>query len=330
MAITNAQTIIHENTTHPLPLDLNGSNFTYPFPLSLYSIPSQHQNLSMAFMDISPPTNISNGQTAVLLHGKNFCGATWNSTAHALVSAGYRVILPDQIGFCKSSKPVGYQFTLHQLASNTRGLLEELGVQKSTVIGHSMGGMLATRYALLFPENVEKLVLVNPIGLEDWLALGVPYQTIDTTVVSEAASNYTSIRAYEQETYYPNTTWRPEFDVWVTMLANIYKGSEAERFIYNQAQTVDMVLTQPVVYNFKDLEMRTLLMIGRRDNTAIGKQWSPKEVRERLGKYDVLGRETVGKIKRGELVEWEDLGHAPQIQDPERFEEALVGWLGER
>ncbi|WP_250666705.1 alpha/beta fold hydrolase, partial [Escherichia coli] len=47
------------------------------------------------------------------------------------------------------------------------------------VIGHSTGGMLATRYALMWPQQVEQLVMVNPIGLEDWKARGVPHITVD-------------------------------------------------------------------------------------------------------------------------------------------------------
>ena len=93
-----------------------------------------------------------NGRTVVLLHGKNFCAATWE--AHQpLSNAGYRVIAPDQIGFCKSTKPQAYQFSLHQLAANTRALLDSLGVEKAIVMGHSMGGMLATRYALIYPAR---------------------------------------------------------------------------------------------------------------------------------------------------------------------------------
>ena len=63
----------------------------------------------MAYMDVKPAR--PNGRTAVLLHGKNFCGATWQGTIAALTDAGYRVIAPDQIGFCKSSKPAQYQFS---------------------------------------------------------------------------------------------------------------------------------------------------------------------------------------------------------------------------
>ena len=337
-----AQAVISSSQpTNSLSGDTNGSNFTYPWPVHLFNFTSQLQNLSMAYMDISPPSpsfSPSNGsKVAVLLHGKNFCGATWEGTVRALLSKGYRLILPDQIGFCKSSKPSAYQFTFHQLAANTLQLLKSLDVSNITLIGHSMGGMLATRFALLYPDTVKELAMVNPLGLEDWIAKGVPYQTIEKTRESEAASNYASIRAYQQATYYVNT-WKDEYDVWVNMLVNIYFGSQRENFVLNQAQVTDMVLTQPVVYEFRNLKMRSLLVVGKKDTTAIGKQWSPPDVQARIGHYDVLGKEWLERVNggkgenegRGTLVEFEDLGHAPQIQEPGRWYDALLGWLGEQ
>ncbi|PSN68003.1 alpha/beta-hydrolase [Corynespora cassiicola Philippines] len=318
---------IINGTTANITSDLNGSNFTYQWPVNLYRFTSQLQKLEMAFMDVHP-TSEPNGEVAILLHGKNFCGATWNGTALALLDAGYRVILPDQVGFCKSTKPERYQFSLQQLALNTKGLLDELEIGNVTVIGHSMGGMLATRYSLMYPSSVSKTVLVNPIGLEDWKAKGVPYRSIDLLYNSERSSNYTSIRSYQQSTYYVNQ-WEPQYDIWVNMLVNIYKGSQAEAFAFNQALTTDAVLGQPVVYEFGLLKPKTLLINGKKDNTAIGKQWSPPEVAATLGHYDVLGKEVADQIPNGTLIEFEDLGHAPQIQAPERFHEALLGWLAE-
>ncbi|MFT8422310.1 MAG: alpha/beta fold hydrolase [Gluconacetobacter sp.] len=52
-------------------------------------------------------------------------------------------------------------------------------MQKAVLIGHSTGGMLAIRYALMYPRELTHLVLVDPIGLEDWLQKGVPYRTVD-------------------------------------------------------------------------------------------------------------------------------------------------------
>ncbi|KAM7190475.1 alpha/beta-hydrolase [Rhypophila sp. PSN 637] len=347
----------------PFPADINGSNFTYPWPLRLYRFQSQGLDLEMAFMDItindlSNPNErtdrskakganskpIKNGpqrnKTAILLHGRNFCAATWEETARVLLTGGgySRVIIPDQIGFCKSSKPGSrYQFSLQQLALNTHNLLAALGITNSssvsksltdlTVIGHSMGGMLGIRYSLLYPSSNSNLILVNPIGLEDYLSLGVPYQSIDDTLVTEQSTNYSFIRSYEQSTYYPNSLWTSSYDKWATMLANIYSGSQSGSSTQGQARVVDMVLTQPVVYELPLLKAKTLLLIGQKDNTAIGKQWSPPEVQQVLGRYDLLGKKARDMITGSTLVEFSDLGHAPHIQDPERFHAALVRWL---
>ena len=111
----------------------------------------------MAYLDVEPQ-GPGNGRVVVLLHGKNFCAATWEQTMQALLRAGYRVIAPDQVGFCKSSKPDGYQYGLPTLAANTHELLRSLGVSSPIIIGHSMGGMLALRYGLQYPDSTGAIV----------------------------------------------------------------------------------------------------------------------------------------------------------------------------
>lgn len=304
-------------------------DYPYPWPIHYHNVTTQQQYLSMAYMDVAPNTTTPTNQTIVLLHGKNFCGATWAETARILSSAGWRVIIPDQIGFCKSSKPPTYQYSLQQLASNTNSLLTALGLPSATILGHSMGGMLATRYALMFPAATSSLILTNPLGLEDWQALGVPWRSIDLLFDGELATNYSSIRAYQQATYYPDAPWTEAYDQWVRMLVSLYAvPDEGRTYAWDMALTTDMVLTHPIAHEFGLLRMPTLLLIGQRDNTAIGKQWSPPEVQEKLGHYDVLGKETAAKIPDATLVEFEGLGHSPQVQDPEAYHEALLGWLG--
>ncbi|KAM0437790.1 hypothetical protein ACHAPT_002155 [Fusarium lateritium] len=307
--------------------DLNGSNYTYPWPVKLFRFTSQLQSLEMAFMDV-PPKGYPNGKTALLLHGKNFCGPTWEGTIRALRREGYRVVAPDQVGFCKSSKPSAYQFSLEQFAWNTRGLLNALDVGNVTVIGHSLGGMLAARYSLQYPESVDKTVMVNAVGMEDYVQKGVPYVSIDTTYISEKASSYQSIRGYEQATYYMGE-WKEDYDKWVRMLVNIYYGSQRDNYVKNQAQIVDLVLTQPIAHRFKDIKTRTLIMVGTNDTTAIGAQWAPREVAAKLGHFDVLGKEVAGLIPDGHLIEFPGLGHAPQISHPSRFHKKLLAWLEE-
>lgn len=298
--------------------------FTYPFPEQTYRFISQRQSVEMVYMDVKPEQ--PNGRTLVLMHGKNFCAATWVGTIHALVSAGYRVIAPDQIGFCKSSKPAHYQFSLQQLASNTRALLDSIGVNHATVIGHSMGGMLATRFALMYPQQTEQLVLVNPIGLEDWKALGVPYRTVDDWYARELKTTADTIRKYQLTTYYGGK-WRREFDQWVEMQAGMYRGNGKETVAWNSALTADMIMNQPVIYEFPQLKMPVLLLIGELDNTALGKDAASPELQKALGDYRTLGREAARAIPKAKLINFPDLGHSPQIQAPERFHAELLTGL---
>ncbi len=297
-------------------------DFEYPFEVHGLDFTSQKLPLRMAYMDVAPQ-GTPNGRTAVLLHGKNFCSATWDKTIRALIAAGYRVVAPDQIGFCKSSKPEHYQYSFQQLAANTHALLAGLGVKDPIVIGHSTGGMLAFRYALMYPQETKALVTVNPIGLEDWKAKGVPMATIDQLYRGELETTADSIRDYERKTYYAGE-WKPDYDRWVTMLAGMYAGKEGELFAWSQALTSDMIFCQPAVYEFGNIGVPTLLMIGEKDNTAIGKNRASPEVRERTGNYKELGPETAKAIRGSILVTFPDYGHAPQIQDPDRFNEALL------
>ena len=298
--------------------------FAYPWPVSRFRFESQGDTLAMAYMDVRPAS--PNGRTAVLLHGKNFCAATWQGSIEALTKAGYRVIAPDQIGFCKSSKPAHYQYSFQQLAANTHALLASLGVARATVIGHSTGGMLAIRYGLMYPDGVDRLVLVDPIGLEDWKAKGVPWQSVDDWYRRERRTTADGIRNYERTTYYAGT-WQPSYEPWVQMLAGMYRGPGRDIVAWNSALLYDMIYTQPVVYELGHLEMPVLLVIGDRDTTAIGKDLAPPAVRATLGNYPILGKEAAARIPHAKLVEFPGLGHAPQIQGPAAFHAVLLDWL---
>ncbi|MEN8272687.1 alpha/beta hydrolase [Acinetobacter seifertii] len=298
--------------------------FKYPYPLQYFNFSSQQQNLKMGYMDVQPKK--PNGQTVVVLHGKNFCGATWEETISFLTQNGYRVIAPDQIGFCTSSKPDHYQYSFQQLAENTHALLDKLGVKQPILLAHSTGGMLATRYALMYPQETKLLGMVNPIGLEDWKAKGVPYRSIDQWYQRELKVSAESIKAYELKTYYQGQ-WKPEYDKWVDMLAGLNAGKGHEKVAWNSALIYDMIFTQPVYYEFSHLKVPTVLYIGTGDTTAIGSDIAPPEVKQKIGQYSVLGKEAAKLIPNAELIEFAGMGHSPQMQNPKLFHEALIKTL---
>ena len=297
------------------PLDAELTTVVYPFPVTFKTVENQGQKLKMAYMDAKP--NNWNGKTIVLLHGKNFNGYYFEQTAKALLKEGFRVIMPDQIGFGKSSKPQQYQFSFQQLAENTKTILDDLKIDKFILLGHSMGGMLATKMAVMYPDRIEKLILENPIGLEDYRKFS-PYQNIDKLYASELKNTYQSYKDYQLKFYYDGK-WKPEYDKWLNLLAGWTIHPDFTKTAWNAALTTDMVYTQPVGYDFENIIAPTLLIIGTRDRTAIGKANAPTELQPLMGLYQNLGKETQKKIKNSKLVELENVGHSPHIEVFDRF-----------
>ncbi|WP_188813993.1 alpha/beta fold hydrolase [Hymenobacter cavernae] len=307
----------------PASLNATLDGYEYPYPVKYLPLKQEHQTMRMAYMDV-PASGKANGRTVMLLHGKNFFGAYWRGTIQALTKAGFRVIVPDQIGFGKSDKLAIY-YSFHQLARNTRHLLDTLGIQKTVVVGHSMGGMVATRFTLMYPETVEKLVLENPIGLEDY-RLGVPFQSVDQAEATELKSTEESIRKYHGS-YYPNG-YPAAHDEWVRPLAAQTRHADFPKVALANALTFEMIYQQPVCYEFGRVTAPTLLIIGQADRTVVGKGLikDPK-VLATMGQYPELGRRTAAQIKGAKLVPIEKVGHIPHLEAPAQFYEALLSFL---
>lgn len=298
--------------------------FAYPWPVQTMTVDVVGQPAEIAFMDLAAPR--PNGKSVVLLHGKNFCGATWESTARSLLNAGYRVLIPDQLGFCKSSKPRNAQFSLELLASLTKRLMDSRGIVHAAVVGHSMGGMLAMRFAIMFPKTVDRLVLVSPLGLIDRSEQGLPYADVDTLWAGERQTTYASIKAYQQTNYYHNT-WKPEYDRWVWMLAGMYKGKGLADVALAQAKTSEMIKTQPVSHEFYRITPPTVVIVGALDKTAFGRQQAPATLQAFLTPIPQIAQSAVKKMPNAQLIALDGLGHSPQIEAPARFEPILLNAL---
>lgn len=299
------------------------SDYAYRYPVNYLEVEQEGQQYKMAYMDVSPPATFKNPQTVVLLHGKNFLGAYWQQTINFLAGQGYRVVVPDQLGFGKSDKAeVHYSF--HQLAQHTRNLLEHLKINQAVVVGHSMGGMLATRFALMYPETTTKLVLENPIGLEDYRRM-VPYKSLEELYQEELKRTEAGIRDYHK-TYY--TSWKPAYDEWVRIPAAQLRSPDYPLVARVSAHTYAMIYEQPVVYEFSDLKMPALLVIGLEDRTVVGKAYiKSEEERKKYGQYPLLGQQTAGAIPNAKLVELAGVGHIPHIEAPDQFHKALLEFL---
>lgn len=248
----------------------SGQTLNYPHPVKFLVLTIEHQPVKMAYMDVASAK--PNGNAVLFLHGKNFNGYYWKDVISFLNEAGYRVIVPDQVGWGQSDKP-NIHYSFHLLAANTKKLLDSLGLQKINVIGHSMGGMLAARFALMYPQTVDKLIFENPIGLEDYKTF-VPYQPVDVQYQNELKANYESLKKYQQ-TYYP--LWKPDYEQYVAAQFAALQIPDFKQATWASALTYQMIYEQPVVYEFKYIQQPTLIIIGQEDRTVVGKNMLTKE-----------------------------------------------------
>jgi pimeloyl-ACP methyl ester carboxylesterase len=102
------------------------------------------------------------GPVAVLLHGFPEFWYGWRSQIEPLANAGFRVIVPDQRGYNRSSKPVAVaSYALTELVSDVIGITDQLGQQRIFLAGHDWGAAVAWSTALLHPQRIAKLAVLN-------------------------------------------------------------------------------------------------------------------------------------------------------------------------
>ncbi len=318
--LSAAQVALSQNVQDisELCFDAELSEYAYDFEVNYFSFESQRQVLRMAYIHLRGDPGMP---VVTLMHGKNFNADYWTPTARYLREEGYGVLIPDQIGFGKSSKPVHYQYSFPALANHTYDLMASLGIKNSVVLGHSMGGMLATRFALMYPQSTLRLILVNPLGLETYLQY-VSYKDADFFYKSELAKSPETIWAYQQKLYYDGQ-WNDEYEALTYFMIGQLQGSDREQVAWVNALTYDMIFTQPVATEFENISVPVSLIIGTRDRTAPGRNWKKAGIDYEMGRYDRLGKAAATLIPDAVLYELPGLGHLPQIEDFEQFKEAI-------
>jgi pimeloyl-ACP methyl ester carboxylesterase len=298
------------------------AQIVYPYPINHIDLHMEDTTVQMAYMDAGA-LDRPNGKTVVLLHGKNFNGYYWKDVIVRLARDGYRVIVPDQVGWGRSDKPIVH-YSFHALAKNTLSLLDSLRLKSIILVGHSMGGMLAARFAMLYPSRVDKLVLEDPIGLEDYKRF-VPYSTTEQLTDTEIKATYESYKKYQQS-YYP--TWKPEYEQYVEAQAESLSDPDFKTIATVNALTYQMIYEQPVCYEWDRIKMPTLLIIGDKDRTVVGKALLTEEQKKIYGQYPSLGAKTKKQIPRSELITLPGIGHIPHIQDTDLFYRHLTRFIG--
>ncbi len=307
---------------YDVPLGIGLETWPYPAPIRWEQCSAGGQALRMAYM-VMAPTVTSNGRTVVLLHGKNFDSSYWAGPMADLAGAGFQVVVLDQIGFNKSSKPdIGYSFDL--LAGLTLTVLSGMQIGKASFIGHSTGGMLAVRLAAANPDRVDRLILEDPIGLIDYRRY-IPAQTIETLVAAEHRQTTVSYRAF-MRTFFPILP-PAAMEPFVEWRMRVAQSGEYERFCRASALTYQMIYREPQRDQYQDVRAPTLMIVGEKDRSAPLKHYASPDMAAKMPSIPEAAPGAVRDLRKGSLVTVPDVGHVPHLEAPSVFRKATLDFL---
>lgn len=307
----------------PTPTDVKPGSATcdecpYPYPSRYAGMSVYGQDVRMAYMDVAARGR-PNGRTVLLLHGNNFGGFYFKAVIDGLTAAGFRVLVPDQIGYGRSSKPVA-PYSLSSQARNTYRLLQHTGVERVSVVGHSMGGMLAARFATQFPKAVERVVIYNPIGLSDG-RFGRPLTPIEDIYQQTLKTDYQSTRAgLGRYVAHNPKAWNDEFETYTRIRYSWTLSAEWPRLAMVQSLISQMLYSDPVVYDWPHIQVPTLAFGGAEDVL-------PGSVKEFQDRMHALAKAIPNG--RGRVLLLPGLGHVPHLEAPEQVLPPLVAFLSE-
>ena len=277
----------------------------YPHPVSYLSFRMYGQDVRMAYMDVAP-VGESNGRTVVLLHGGNFFAEYWKGTIEVLRNEGFRVLATDRIGYGRSSKPI-VPYTLHDMALHVKMLLDELNIPRAAIVGHSMGGMVVSRFAFSYPEMTTHAVMENQIGLTD-SRLERPWRDPEEQYKASLNRSYEAIRR-NIERYF--VTWSDDYEYFIRLHYGWTLSGDWPQFAAVRARIGQMLYADPVIYDWPHIKASTLVIGGAED----------------FPEYPELAENVADAIPDAELYLIENVGHIPHLESPDIFHQELVRFL---
>ena len=243
----------------------------------------------------------------VLLHGT---GGHWEAYSRNLkaLSGQLHVIALDMVGSGFTDKP-DYDYEVPVYAKHVVGLLDVLGVQRASIVGMSLGSWVAARFALDYPDRVDRLILMSPAGLV------------------ATASNMARIRAQRIR-----AVENPDWDSIKAMFDHLI-AEEGNRI-------PDLVALRQAIYRLPQTRESVdhLLILqdpqGRARNLLSEEQWAAIQAPtliiaagEDRSEYQSTGQRIARLIPHAQVFEMPGVGHWPSFEDPEPFNDAALKFL---
>ncbi|GAB1267975.1 alpha/beta hydrolase [Aurantivibrio infirmus] len=288
------------------PVSANFEEIEYPYPVKFLKLNRFKQDMLLAYMDVAPAGK-ANGQTVLIQHGMNFYSEAYEVVIKALSEEGFRVLAVDRIGYGKSSKPIiPYDFNF--VAANMKDLLDELEIKEVAIVGHSMGGMVVSRFAMMYADMTTHVVMVNQIGLTDQRQ-GRPWR--DPYVAELSPSSYRGILAGHRR-YFPGD-WPPAHLKYVKRQYGQTMSGEWPRLVMVRRLQGQMLYEDPVVYDWQHIKTKALVMGGEKDGL--------------VADFPTLAKNVADQLQNSALLLYPNIGHAPHVEIPDQFNKDLIRFL---
>jgi len=251
------------------------------------------------------------GPAVLFIHGLTGSHRNW---AHLVdtVNTDHRVLVPDLFGHGASAKPMG-DYSLGAHAATLRDLLDRLGIDRVTLVGHSFGGGIAMQFCYLFPERVERLVLVSSGGLGRSVSPLLRSATLPGAewVLPLIASGWVRGRAEAVGRVLARVGWRASSDVteaWHGFMS-LADADSRRAFLATTRSVIDSGGQTVNAHDHLPMasEIPTLIVWGTGDRMIPA--W-----------HATIAHQAIA----GSRVElFEGAGHFPHLDDPERFARVL-------
>ncbi|QIK74171.1 alpha/beta fold hydrolase [Nocardioides piscis] len=257
------------------------------------------------------------GPVVLFIHGILGSQGQW---AHLVdeMDDEHRVVVPDLFGHGESAKPTG-DYSLSSHAATLRDLLDHLGIERVTLVGHSLGGGIAMQFFYLFPERVDRLVLVASGGLGREVNFVLRSATLPGAqqVLGVAASAPVLARVEALGRGAQKVGWRPGADVGAIWRGFTSLGDRESRRAF--------LATTRAVIDIGGQSINAYDHLGSVDPIPTLIVWGSKD--RMIPAWHALSAQSAVPDCRVEL--FEGAGHFPHLDDPDRFARLLREFIAE-
>jgi pimeloyl-ACP methyl ester carboxylesterase len=283
-------------------------DLNYPYEVKYAALSG---NINLAYVDEG-----SGDYTIIFIHGLGSYLPAWKKNIEGL-KVNYRCIAIDLPGYGKSSKaPHSGMMTFY--AGVVNELIENLKLKNVVIAGHSMGGQIGIMAALNYPENIKKLVLVDPAGFEEftegqkqWFRDVMTLDGVKKTTVEQIQTNLAS-------NFY-NVPDDASF--MITDRIAMRTAADFDNYCYAVVQSVNGMVDEPVFQLLDKIKQPTLILFGANDNLIPNRFLN-------AGKTANIAMKGHEKIAGSKLVIVPKAGHFLQFEKPDEVNKEIMGFLG--